>query len=716
MVIALIHNLAFLVALVVAYQFIFGRWNGRGWPSQVLSGVLFGTVAMVSMASPFVFQEGILIDGRSIVLSVAGFFGGPVVAVVAAMIAASYRFALGGAGMPVGVAVVIASSAIGVIFYYMRRRHPPLVDHFRLWIFGMIVHLVVVAILFLVPQVGPELVRTAGLQVLVLFPVATWLLSRFFLEQEQRAETERSFRESERRLATLMSNLPGMVYRSRNDEHRTQEFVSEGCRELTGYTVEEFLVGGEGRLASLLHPDDLRRVLQETEIAVREKRSFLLQYRIVTADGTVKNVEERGRPVLNASGQVAALEGFILDITEREKAAQERIRLEDELRQALKMEAVGRLAGGVAHDFNNMLSIINGYTDLALMECGPNATVREYLSAVKQAGNHSADLTRQLLTFARKQPIHPEVVDLNAALAVRLDMLKRVIGEEVRLVWQPGKAVGAILIDPMQLDQVLINLVINARDAMDAGGTVTIKTDPFHWENTSPLPPLVEDMAPGRYAALSIEDNGRGIPEDILPHIFEPFFTTRTTGEGTGLGLATVYGVLSQNNARVAVKSTPRVGTEFRIFFPSAEGAETPAPMAAPLQEMPTPARKIILLVEDEASVLRLARLILEKLGYTVFAASGPGEAQKLAADRRDEIDLLVTDIIMPEMNGYELWRRLNNVRPLRCLFLSGYTADIIHQRGLLIEKMHFLEKPFTTEMFATKVREALDDPPPQGN
>jgi PAS domain S-box-containing protein len=391
-----------------------------------------------------------------------------------------------------------------------------------------------------------------------------------------------------------------------------------------------------------------------------------------------------------------------LDHLERDR---HREHLEAQLVQAQRMEAVGRLAGGVAHDFNNMLSVIVGHAEMALLTAGGRA-VREDLNEIRAAARKSADLTRQLRAFARRQTIQPQVLDLNEPVGGMLKMLRRLIGEDVELQWSPGAGAGHVRIDPSQLDQVLANLVVNARDAMSGTGRLRIETgrvlvdEAFAESHRSRI-------VPGDYVRISVADTGAGMTAEVLEHAFEPFFTTKPLGQGTGLGLSTVYGIVSQNEGFIDVESEPDEGTTILIWLRRVEADEvavSSAPERAPRGD------ETLLIVEDSEAILRVAGTMLSRLGYQVLTARTPAEAVQTAEANRGQIDLLVTDVIMPEMNGKELAVRLVADQPrLKCLFMSGYTADVIAHHGVLDPAVQFLQKPFSIATLAVRVREALD-------
>ena len=409
----------------------------------------------------------------------------------------------------------------------------------------------------------------------------------------------------------------------------------------------------------------------------------------------------RNRPMLVAT---------VRDITERKQAETKRQELEQQLAQAQKMESVGRLAGGVAHDFNNMLQVIIGNTSLALDLIPDNDQLQEHLVEILKSAERSAELTRQLLAFARKQTIQPKVMDLNETVQGMLKMLRRLIGENIELVWIPGNDLWPVKMDPSQLNQVLANLCVNARDAISEAGRVTLSTSNTTLDQS--FFPSSTDELPGDYVLLTVSDTGQGMDAATRKHLFEPFFTTKAPGQGTGLGLATVFGIVKQNGGHINAYSELGHGTTFKIYLPRVCTGE-PIPAAHPVEKPEgIQGSETILLVEDELSVLGLARRILEQNGYTVLAASTPAAARGAAAAHPGAIDLLITDVIMPEINGKELLRRLLAQRPnLRCLFMSGYTADVIAHRGVLEEGLNFLQKPFSVQSLTRKVREVLDSP-----
>lgn len=408
-------------------------------------------------------------------------------------------------------------------------------------------------------------------------------------------------------------------------------------------------------------------------------------------------MEQYGKPVILA---------VVRDITERKQAQAEREQLESQLQQSQKMESIGRLAGGIAHDFNNMLSVILGYTEMALGETSTSHPLHDDLMNIRLAAEHSAELTRQLLAFAKKQTVTPRILDINKTIGSMLEMLGRLIGEDITLTWLPANNLWPAQIDPSQLNQILANMCVNARDAITGPGKITIAT-----ENVS-IPESDQTSQPeqifGEFIRIKVVDDGHGIPQEYSQQIFEPFFTTKNVGQGTGLGLATVYGIIKQNKGFIEFESEPGSGTIFLIRLPRYHGKSEQifSKKGAPVVQS---GRETILVVEDEPAILTMTKIMLEKYGYHVLAAGTPGEATKIAEENKDLITLLLTDVIMPEMNGRDLAEHLISLNPdLKCLFMSGYPADVIAHQGIVEEGVHFIQKPFHGNALAGRISDIL--------
>ena len=439
-----------------------------------------------------------------------------------------------------------------------------------------------------------------------------------------------------------------------------------------------------------------------------EAESHTLEKRYLRKDGTVIQAMVSSICVRKPDGAADYFVALVQDITDRRRAEEEREMLQAQLAQAQKMESVGRLAGGVAHDFNNMLGVILGHAELAMRGVDRSHPVFDRLQQIHKAAERSADLTRQLLAFARKQTVAPRVLDLNETVEGMLKMLRRLIGEDIDLVWLPGKNLKPVWVDPSQIDQILANLCVNARDAIGDRGKVTIETGNVVFDEAGCSGHA--GCVPGDYVMLAVSDDGCGIDREILDRLFDPFFTTKGVGEGTGLGLATVYGIVKQNEGCIDVRSETGRGSTFRIYLPRSQG-KAERLREDESTETTAPGHETILLVEDEAAVLDMCRIMLESLGYRVLSAATPGEAMRIAREYAGEIHLLMTDVVMPEMNGRDLARNILTLYPnVKRLFMSGYTADVIAHRGILDEGVHLIQKPFDMRTLAARLRGAMGD------
>ncbi len=517
-------------------------------------------------------------------------------------------------------------------------------------------------------------------------------------ELRERENAERALRASEQRYRALFENA-GEAMLLTDPEGGVLDANPAASRMLGGSREQicqlkraTLLDESDPRLAEGLR-ERARTGRFEGELRLRRRDGTLFPAAVTSVLFTGEEGEPRTSMVIR-------------DLTEIRRAEGEQSRLQAQLLHAQKMESVGRLAGGMAHDFNNMLSVILGRSELALEGAGGERQVRDCLQEIHKAAERSAGLTRQLLAFARRQAIVPKVLDMNETLEGMLTMLRRLIGEEITLTWRPGKDLWPVRIDASQVDQVLANLCVNARDAISGIGTIEIVTRNATLDETwcarNP------EFSPGDYVAVSVSDNGCGMDKDVLDRLFEPFFTTKKQGVGTGLGLPTVYGIVRQNNGAIDVSSQPGKGSTFTIYVPRHGGEVAHAQEAARTQTVG--GGETVLLVEDEPSVLQMGRIMLERLGYRVLPAGTPAEAMRVEEQHRGEIALLMTDVIMPEMNGKELFETLARRRSkLKCLFCSGYTADAIDRQGVLDEGVDFIQKPFSAKDLAVKVRAVLD-------
>lgn len=648
----------------------------------------------------------------------------------------------------------------------------------------------------------------------------------------ERARADAALSESQRTLSTLMGNLPGMAYRCSNTPKWTMEFVSSGCYELTGRQPEELIGDKFVSYGELVHPDDRDQGWEEIQAALNENQPFKLNYRIRTANGEERWVWEQGVGVRDSSGEVVAIEGLIIDTTERRQAEQahrllataveqgaeaiaitdtegviqyvnpsferitgysrdeaigktphilrsgkhkdsfyekmwatikrgdvwsgrfinkrkdgalyrqdatispvrdesgqivsfvsvgrdvsREIELEEQLRQSQKMEAVGQLAGGIAHDFNNLLTAILGNSEMLIANTSEDDERRADLDEIRQAGLRAAALTRQLLAFSRRQVMEPAVLDLNEVVVNVTKMIKRLIGEHVELVMGLASDLGQVNADPGQIEQVVLNLAVNARDAMPEGGKLLIET--ANAELDKQYMGSHASVEPGAYVMLAISDTGEGMDEETRLRIFEPFFTTKEPGKGTGLGLSTVYGIIKQSNGCIWVYSEQGQGTTFKVYLPRVEVLEDEIVRSARRKTGPQPLHGTVsetaLLVEDDEGVRAVVRKTLESNGYLVVEAGSAAEAARVAQYYEGPIDFLITDLILPETSGRDLAQTIAALRPdVRVLYMSGYSDNAVLRHGMLSPDMEFIAKPFTQELLLEKVRRVLDTPIPK--
>ena len=520
------------------------------------------------------------------------------------------------------------------------------------------------------------------------------------LDITDRKNIEVALEKSEERFRTILDEMEVGYLEVDLDGNLT--FSNEAFLRIFGYSRGDMAVGVGGRTKEEELVKKIYNACGQMYSTGLPMKSF--EWDFTTHDGERRTFEFYAAFLRDSHEDLSGFRGVVRDITERRRAEEEREKLLTQLNQAQKMESIGRLAGGVAHDFNNMLGVILGRAEIGMMRAEPGQPLFYDLEEIRRAAERSAALTRQLLAFARKQAVAPKVLNLNDVVGGMLNMLRRLIGEDIDLVWIPGGDVPTLRMDPSQIDQILANLCVNARDAITGVGKVTIETETTVFDQAY----CVENVGfvPGSYIQLAVSDNGCGMNKHTLDKLFEPFFTTKGPGKGTGLGLSTVYGIVKQNNGFINVYSEPGHGTTFKIYLPLHKGRSEQI-----REDMPglvSCGHETILLVEDEPMILEIARMMLEHLGYTVLAASTPDEAIRLA-DENKGIHLLITDVVMPGMNGRDLASRLAARFPdLKRLFMSGYTANVIAHHGVLDEGVHFIQKPFLMKDLAAKVRETL--------
>jgi two-component system, cell cycle sensor histidine kinase and response regulator CckA len=525
------------------------------------------------------------------------------------------------------------------------------------------------------------------------------LSSAFDITERKRAEE--ALQTSEDRFRRLLQNSNDIILVLDSDCIQTS--VDGPIERILGFKADE-LIGTNG--LDYIHPGDLERVRTIlTEALQQPAATRRVEYRIRHKNGGWVTVEAVGINLL----QDPLVKGILLnsrDISERKHAEEERSKLQEQLQQAMKMEAVGRLAGGIAHDFNNLLTAISGNVELARLDLESPDHLALHLDEINKAAESATSLTRQLLAFSRRQIIEPKVVSLNELIVNLQKMLIRLIGEDISLYSHLEEALGSVQIDPGQFEQVLINLAINARDAMPNGGKLHIETanlelDEKYCKNH-------REIHPGKYVFLAMSDTGQGMSEEVKRHLFEPFFTTKPKGHGTGLGLATIFGIVKQAGGSVEVYSEVGLGTTIKIYLPRIEKQAKKLTQNDVSLDLVS-SGETILLVEDEASVRELALVMLKRLGYKAFPASNAEEAFRIQKEYPGRIDLLMTDVVMPGMNGRELSERLLPLQPeMKVLFTSGYTEDVVVHHGIVDQSINFISKPYSMQALARKIREVL--------
>ncbi|MGB0953564.1 MAG: ATP-binding protein [Planctomycetota bacterium] len=509
----------------------------------------------------------------------------------------------------------------------------------------------------------------------------------------------RQLQESQRVLATLLSNLPGMAYRGVHQPDCPMVFVSDGAFSLTGYPPGQLMGDQCIPFNEITHEEDREQVWLAIEEGIANKCSFTMTYRILCRDGKEKWVWEQGQGVFDPITETQMVEGFITDITELKQ-------LEEQLHQSQKMEAIGKLAGGVAHDFNNLLQAINGYADIAMLDLKEEDRAHHSVKEIGKAGQRAAVLVRQLLAFSRRQVLDMEDIDLNTVVVDVANMLRRLIGPQVRLEIESEADVGSITADAVQVQQILVNLCVNARDAMEGGGLIRVQTaNVLIDEETAQRQSWAEA---GSYALLSVTDHGCGMSEEQQGSAFEPFYTTKGVGEGTGLGLATVYGLVKQHRGLVRLLSEVNRGTTVEVYFPR---RKVPESVADHVGHAPViGGQETLLVVEDEEAILTLATAILSQAGYKVLQAKDGLEALELLEVYGEEIALVLLDVMMPNLGGKGVYDATHQRFPkLLYLFSSGYSANGIHTDFILHEDLQLLQKPYRNEDLLQRVREVLD-------
>jgi PAS domain S-box-containing protein len=526
-------------------------------------------------------------------------------------------------------------------------------------------------------------------------------------ELQERQRAEEALRRSQQQYEGLVDSIDGIVWEATAISHQFT-FVSRQAECILGHLPSDW-TENPSFWHDHIHPEDRERAIEFCRQETVENRVHDFTYRMRHKNGLYVWIRDISSVVCD-NGVPVKLRGVMMDVTKAKQAEEALKEAEERHLHSQKLEGIGRLAGGVAHDFNNILTVINGYCELLLRRLKANDPMRRHLDEVHRASDRAAQLTRQLLAFSRKQVLQPQVLDLNRIVTNMENMLRRLIGEDVELRTVLADNLAAVQADPGQIEQVILNLSVNARDAMPVGGKLTIRTANL---TVTPDPVAGDDddaIAPGEYVVLSVCDDGVGMTPEVEAHLFEPFFTTKGVGKGTGLGLATCYGIIKQSNGDISVQTKPGQGTTFKVYLPRIAHGQEIARLSCPSNVL-APGKETVLVVEDEPALRELATAVLGEAGYTVLeAADGKQALEVVEQHSADQIDLMVTDVIMPNLGGKELADRMKLIRPeCKVLFISGYTDDALAHHGILGDNLEFLEKPFSPVRFTHRVREVLD-------
>jgi len=711
LLINLVYNASLLLVMVALYSGI--RFNvpfGSSLPARgrdALTGLMVGLMGIALMASPWMLRPGIFFDARGILLGVAGLFFGFIPTALAVAIAGGYRVIVDGPGALPGLAVIVGCAGCGLAW---RRLRPRLIVEgglVELYFFGVTLLLVQLAALLLLPwPVALEVLRKAALPLTIIFPSGAMLLSVLLIHQRASLRNEEELREKEFFLSESqrLAHIGSWLYKMQK-----ALIWSDEMYRLYGVSPETFTPTVDS-LVQVMHPEG--RLSMKTWIAdcAAGKDPEPLEYRVIMPDGKVRFLVGSGK-LVSGEGETY-MAGTVRDITERKLAEEEKAKTAAQLLQSQKMEAVGRLAGGVAHDFNNILTAIQYYGGVLAKSYPPGdprvADAQEVLAASERA----AALTRQLLTFSRRQVIMPQVLDLNKTITDMVKMLKGLIGDDIRLETRLFGAPCLVMADSGQMEQLVMNLTVNARDAMPRGGTITIESEIISPE--AGFAAAHPELKPGQLVKLTARDTGHGMTPEVRSHIFEPFFTTKPVGRGTGLGLSTILGIVKQSGGEIEVESEPEKGTAFFVYLPLSAPAQQQAEKAG-AKPASLSGTETVLLVEDDRMLRRLGERLLRENGYTVLAAADGADALQALERHARPVDLLITDVVMPGMNGRELGLEVaRRGLAARTLYMSGYTDEAIAKHGVLEPDLAFIYKPFTADALALKLREVLDGPADQ--
>jgi len=712
LIIEIIYNLAILVTVSAVSAFIEARWSKTTSTGKMLQGITFGLIAILAMLNPYELSPGIIFDGRSIVLSLCALFFGPVAGGIAGVMAIVVRMAIGGPGAVMGVSVISSSTAIGLIFYAMRRRHKAGITALHLYVFGILVHIVMLLLMMFLPKNFVWLTfKTIAISVITLYPLATVIIGKILIDEENRGRLFNEVRESEKKLKQLSQAVEqSPVSIVITDTAGTIEYVNPKFIEITEYSRDE-VIGKNPRVLKSGHtPSHEYDRLWEMLMSGQEWNG---EFHNRKKSGELYWEFARVSPIINANGETTHFLAVKEDITERKRAQENLRRIEERLRQSEKMEAVGQLAGGIAHDFNNVLGGIIGFTDLSLGLAEKGSVLEANLEKVLKAADRAKHLVKQILAFSRQGNPQKSTIGLRPIVEEVLDMLRPSIPSSVIIKADLSADTKPVLADATQIHQALLNLATNSVQAMNRKGTLRVGLHSASLE--TPCQGQSGEIMPGEYTVLVVADTGCGMDAGTLSRVFEPFFTTKAVGEGTGMGLSVVLGIVQSHGGDIQMESAVGQGTTIRIYLPAAENAE--------IREAATDARgrslgtERVLYVDDEEMLVDMADHMLAPLGYSFTGMTSSLEALEYIRHNSDAIDIVVTDQTMPSLSGLELAAEAVKIRQdLPIILCTGFSSEVNAERAAANGISRLLLKPYGAREISNAIREVVDSDKPDAH
>ncbi|HDR04967.1 MAG TPA: PAS domain S-box protein [Candidatus Marinimicrobia bacterium] len=707
-VIDLIYNLSLLVAVSVLAGFIDQRFPRRTHAGAVLQGILFGGVALLGMLNPFVIREGLIFDGRSVVLSLCALFFGPLSGAIAGMMAAAYRISIGGGGMIMGVSVILSATLIGIGYHQSRKHRPRPVTSRMLLELGIFVHIVMIPLMAALPSgMRISTLQIVGLTVIIIYPLATLLIGKILKDQEENAQLIRTLSESEGRFKLLFEEAP-LGYQALDTAGRILT-INKAWNDTLGHSRKNVI----GRsFADFLTPESAEHFHLLLE-KIKSSNRIHSALEVSNEEGELREIAFDARVSAGSDGQ-KQIHCIITDITEQrqaetrlfesnqslEKAIVELQAAQKQLVQQERLAAVGQLSAGIAHDFNNILAAILGHAEMIRYLPSDEQQVVLGSDVIIQSASKAAQLVQQILDFSRKSIVRTKIIDLVPLIYKSAAFLSRTISENIKIKTLSKCEEAPVLIDPAQMEQVITNLVLNARDAMPEGGIITLDISCKTFTEKNEL----YKLQPGNYAILKVIDTGSGIAAEALPHVFEPFFTTKELGKGSGLGLAQVYGIIKRQKGQVHIDSKAGSGTTVCIYLPLKAKSEDK--LTVQEEEMPSTEKGgRILLVEDDKTVLQTLSLQLQSLEYDVISASNSDEAIEIYNKAEKAFHILISDLMMPGKTGLQLAKILKKHQPeLKILIITGYPVRTDTKESEYAIADIVLEKPVTMKVLKTSL------------